>query len=154
MTRKFPNLFSPLKIGGLTMKNRIISAPMTYPILTSDGCLTPEAAAFYELRAKGGAAVVTVSELIVDGKMGKYYPVQVTIDAPNSKDSLAVAARAVRRHGAIASMELSHGGMFAITDGPAWGPVDVNENGVPIVQKMTKAMIGGLLESYAKAAAL
>ena len=154
MTRKFPNLFSPLKIGGLTMKNRIISAPMTYPILTADGSLTPEAAAFYELRAKGGAAVVTVSELIVDGKMGKYYPVQVTIDAPNAKDSLAVAARAVRRHGAIASMELSHGGRLALTDGPAWGPSDVSENGVLVARQMTKAVIGELLEKYAKAAKL
>lgn len=154
MSRKFPNLFSPLQIGGLTMKNRIISAPMTFPILTSDGSLTPEAAAFYELRAKGGAAVVTVSELIVDGEMGKYYPVQVTIDAPNAKDSLAVAARAVRRHGAIASMELSHGGRFALTDGPAWGPVDVVENGVVIARKMTKAVIDSVLEQYYKAASL
>jgi len=154
MTRQFPNLFSPLVIGGLKMKNRIISAPMTYPILTSDGCLTPEAAAFYELRAKGGAAIVHVSELIVDGKMGKYYPVQVTMDAPNAKDSLAVAARAVRRHGAIASMELSHGGRFALTDGPAWGPVDVVEDGHAVVQKMTKSMIDSVLESYSKAAGL
>ena len=153
-SRKFPNLFSPLDVGGLRLKNRIISAPMTYPILTSDGCLTPEAAAFYELRAKGGAAVVTVSELIVDGKMGKYYPVQVTIDAPNAKDSLASAARSVRKHGAIASMELSHGGMFALTDGPAWGPVDVFEDSAQTVIKMTKAMISSVLESYAKAAKL
>ena len=154
MTRKFPHLFSPMKIGGVTMKNRIISAPMTYPILTADGSLTPEAAAFYELRAKGGAAVVTVSELIVDGKMGKYYPVQVTIDAPNAKDSLAVAARAVRRHGAIASMELSHGGRFALTEGPAWGPSDVIENGELAAREMTKTMIGDLLEKYAKSAKL
>ena len=152
MARKFPNLFSPLAVGGLTLKNRIISAPMTYPILTSDGCLTPEAAAFYELRAKGGAAVVTVSELIVDGKMGKYYPVQVTIDAPNAKDSLAVAARAVRKHGAIASMELSHGGRFAISESPAWGPVDVHEDGIKVAQKMTKTMIDELLGMYARAA--
>ena len=151
-TRKFPNLFSPLDVGGIRLKNRIISAPMTYPILTSDGCLTPEAMAFYELRARGGAAVVTVSELIVDGKMGKYYPVQVTIDAPNAKDSLASAARAVRRHGAVASMELSHGGMFALTDGPAWGPVDVFEDGAQTVKKMSKAMIDGVVECYAKAA--
>ncbi len=74
-------MFSPLKVGGLTLKNRIVAAPMTYPILTSDGCLTPEAIAFYELRAKGGAAAVTVSEVIVDGKMGKYYPIQVVLDA-------------------------------------------------------------------------
>ena len=150
----FPNLFSPLTVGKLRLKNRIISAPMTFPILTSDGCLTPEAVAFYELRAKGGAGIVTVSELIVDGKMGKYYPVQVTIDAPNAKDSLASAARAVRRHGAVASMELSHGGRFALTEGPAWGPVDVYEDGVQTARKMTKAMIDSTLDSYSKAAKL
>ena len=153
-TRKFPNLFSTLQIGNLTMKNRIISAPMTCPILTADGSLTPEAAAFYELRAKGGAAIVHVSELIVDGKMGKYYPVQVTIDTPDAKDSLAAAARAVRKHGAIASMELSHGGRFSITEGPAWSPVDVIENGVLVARKMTKSVIDDLLGQYAKAAAL
>ncbi|MCL2402430.1 MAG: NADH:flavin oxidoreductase, partial [Oscillospiraceae bacterium] len=151
---KFPNLFSPLKIGETTLKNRIISAPMTYPILTSDGCLTPEAAAFYELRAKGGAAVVTVSELIVDSQTGKYYPVQVITDAPNAKDSLAVAARAVRRHGAVASMELSHGGQFAIMQGPTWGAVDVHQDGELITREMTKSMIAGIIESYAKSAAL
>jgi len=154
MTREFPNLFSPLTLGGLVMRNRIMSAPMTYPILTADGCLTPEASAFYELRARGGAAVVTVSDLTVDSKMGKTYPVQPTIEAPNAKDCLAFTARAIRRHGAIASMELSHGGRYALTDGPAWGPVDVTENGVHIVRKMTKAAIDDVLEHYAKAAEL
>lgn len=154
MARKFENLFSPLKVGGVTLKNRIISAPMTYPILTADGCLTPEAAAFYELRAKGGAAVVTVSELIVDGATGKYYPVQVVTDAPNAKDGLANAARAVYRHGAIASMELSHGGRYAIMDGPTWGPSDVYDGGVLVTRKMTKAVIDGIVECYARSAEL
>ena len=154
MQRKFPNLFSPLKVGGVTLKNRIISAPMTFPVLTFDGCLTPEAAAFFELRAKGGAAVVTVSELIVDGKMGKYYPIQVTPDSLSSKDTLAAAARAVRRHGAIASMELSHGGRFSLTDGSAWGPVDVFDGGRQVTVGMTKAMIDSTVEKYARAAAL
>ena len=154
MQRKFSNLFSPLRVGNVTLKNRIISAPMTYPILTSDGCLTPEAIAFYELRAKGGAAVVTVSELIVHGATGKYYPIQVLTDAPNAKDSLAMAARAVRRHGAVASMELSHGGRFGIMDGPAYGPSDVFENGRQTAREMPKAMLDEIVEAYGKAAAL
>ena len=154
MQRKFPNLFSPLRVGGVTLKNRIISAPMTYPLLTSDGCLTPEAIAFYEQRAKGGAAVVTVSELIVHGATGKYYPIQVLIDAANAKDSLAMAARAVRRHGAIASMELSHGGRFALTDGPAYGPSDVFENGKQTAREMPKAIINEITEAYGQAATM
>ncbi len=153
LQRKFPNLFSPLKIGGVTLKNRIISAPMTYPILTSDGCLTPEAIAFYELRAKGGAAVVTVSEVIVDSKTGKYYPIQVILDAPNAKDSLAMAARAIKRHGAIPSIELSHGGKYAIVEGGvSFGPSDDYENGEMTARAMTKEKIREIIDAYGRAA--
>ena len=148
MKRKFPHLFSPLKVGNVILKNRIISAPMTYPVLTADGCLTPEAIAFYEMRAKGGAAVVTVSEVIVHTATGKGYSVQVLLDAPNAKDSLAAAARAVKRHGAIASVELSHGGKYAATDKkdklrPAvtYGPSDEYVNGVQTVRAMSKELI-------------
>ncbi|NLD38492.1 MAG: FAD-dependent oxidoreductase [Desulfatiglans sp.] len=154
MTRKFPNLFSPLKVGRLTLKNRIISAPMTFPILTSDGCLTPEAIAFYELRAKGGAAVVTVSELIVKPE-GRYYPVQVIINAPNAKDSLAMAARAIKRHGAIPSMELSHGGKYALKDEKhpvSYGPSDEFTDDLQTVHSLTHDMIEDIIEAYGKAA--
>lgn len=152
LQRKFPALFSPLKIGAVTLKNRIISAPMTYPILTADGCLTPEAIAFYELRAKGGAAAVTVSEVIVDGSTGKYYPIQVVLDAANAKDSLAMAARAIKRHGAVPSIELSHGGKFALTEGPALGPSDDFNNGAMTARAMTAEDIRMILNAYGRAA--
>lgn len=153
MNRKFPNLFSPLKLGGITMKNRIISAPMTYPMLTADGCLTPEAIAFYELRAKGGAAVVTVSEVIVHGATGKYYPVQVLLDAPNAKDSLAACARAIKRHGAIASIELSHGGKYALTEnGLPFGPSEETDGDELKVREMPVSVINEIIEAYGRAA--
>ncbi len=129
---------------------------MTFPILTSDGCLTPEAIAFYELRAKGGAAVVTVSELIVQ-RTGKYYPVQVVIDAPNAKDSLAMAARAVKRHGAVASMELSHGGKYSLTnrENPVgFGPSDEFTDGVQTAREMPVKMIKDIVDSYGRAASM
>jgi len=157
MKRKFPTLFSPLKVGNLTLKNRIISAPMTFPILTSDGCLTPEAIAFYELRAKGGAAVVTVSELIIHGATGKYYPVQVLMDASNAKDSLATAAHAVKRHGAIPSMELSHGGKYSLKNAEnpiSYGPSDEFADGTQIAREMPKEIINEIIEAYGRAASL
>ena len=157
MKRKFPTLFSPLKVGNLILKNRIISAPMTFPILTSDGCLTPEAITFYELRAKGGAAVVTVSELIVHGATGKYYPVQVLMDASNAKDSLATAARAIKRHGAIPSMELSHGGKYSLKNAEnpiSYGPSDEFEEETQIAREMPKETINKIIEAYGKAASL
>ena len=65
MQSKFPHLCAPLTLGRTTFRNRMFSAPMGGTDITNDGCIGPKSKAFYELRAKGGAAAVTVSECMV-----------------------------------------------------------------------------------------
>ena len=65
MRNDYPILTSPIKIGNVTFRNRMFSAPMGATDITADCCLGPRSVGFYELRAKGGAAAVTVSELVV-----------------------------------------------------------------------------------------
>lgn len=43
----------------------MFSAPMGGTDITNDGCIGPKSTAFYELRGKGGAGAVTVSECMV-----------------------------------------------------------------------------------------
>ena len=59
MERKFPNLSKPITLGRITFRNRMFSAPMGGTDITNDGCIGPKSTAFYELRAKGGAAIWT-----------------------------------------------------------------------------------------------
>ena len=49
------------------LRNRIQSAPMGMHG-TPDGYFTPESRAYYELRAKGGAAIVSIGESMVDSR--------------------------------------------------------------------------------------
>ena len=63
MERKYPHLCAPIKLGNVTFRNRMFSAPMGGTDITVDGCIGPKSTKFYELRAYGGAAAVTVSEL-------------------------------------------------------------------------------------------
>ena len=65
MIRKYPNLCKPIQIGRVTFRNRMFSAPMGGTDITNDGCIGPKSTAFYELRGKGGAGAVTVSECMV-----------------------------------------------------------------------------------------
>ena len=65
MQRKYPHLSSPITIGRTVFRNRMFSAPMGGTDISNDGCIGPKSTAFYELRARGGAAAVTVSELMV-----------------------------------------------------------------------------------------
>ena len=162
MERKFPHLCSPITLGRTTFRNRMFSAPMGGTDIANDGCIGPKSTAFYELRAKGGAAAVTVSELMVHASDGSHaYHLDESI--LNSLACATYTADAIRRHGAIPSIELSHSGMFAgtyMTDKSKqkslhqWGPCDtVRPDGVP-VKGMTREMIAEIVAAYGHAAGL
>ena len=162
MERKFPHLCSPITLGRTTFRNRMFSAPMGGTDIANDGCIGPKSTAFYELRSKGGAAAVTVSELMVHPSDGSHaYRLDESI--LNSLACATYTADAIRRHGAIPSIELSHSGMFAgtyMTDKSKqkslhqWGPCDtVRPDGVP-VKGMNKEMIAEIVAAYGHAAGL
>ena len=162
MDRRFPHLCSPITLGRTTFRNRMFSAPMGGTDIANDGCIGPKSIAFYELRAKGGAAAVTVSELMVHASDGSHaYRLDESI--LNSLACATYTADAIRRHGAIPSIELSHSGMFAgtyMTDKSKqkslhqWGPCDtVRPDGVP-VKGMTREMIAEIVAAYGHAAGL
>ena len=163
MERKYPHLCSPITLGRTTFRNRMFSAPMGGTDIANDGCIGPKATAFYELRAKGGAAAVTVSELMVHPKTDGSHAYHLDESILNSLASATYTADAIRRHGAIPSIELSHSGMFAgtyMTDKSKqkslsqWGPSDtVRADGVQ-VKALTKDMIDEIVGAYAHVAGL
>jgi 2,4-dienoyl-CoA reductase-like NADH-dependent reductase (Old Yellow Enzyme family) len=53
----FPHLFSPVEIGGLTLKNRIFS-PAHGTTLGRDGLVSEELIAYHEARARGGVGLI------------------------------------------------------------------------------------------------
>lgn len=163
MKRKFPHLCSPITIGRVTFRNRMFSAPMGGTDITNDGCIGPKSTAFYELRGKGGAGAVTVSECMVHPKTDGSHAYHLDTTILNSLASATYTADAIRRHGAIASLELSHSGMYAgtyMTDKSKqksmhqWGPDDtVRADGVK-VKALTADMIKEIVEAYGQTAAL
>ncbi len=163
MTRKFPNLCKPITIGRTTFRNRMFSAPMGGTDITNDGCIGPKSTAFYELRAKGGAGAVTVSECMVHPKTDGSHAYHLDTSILNSLAAATYTADAIRRHGAIPSLELSHSGMYTgtyMTDKSKqksmnqWGPSDtVRPDGVE-VRALTKEMIDEIVNAYGNVAGL
>ena len=163
MKRKFPHLCSPITVGRVTFRNRMFSAPMGGTDITNDGCIGPKSTAFYELRGKGGAGAVTVSECMVHPKTDGSHAYHLDTTILNSLASATYTADAIRRHGAIASLELSHSGMYAgtyMTDKSKqksmnqWGPDDtVRADGVK-VKALTEDMIKEIVEAYGQTAVL
>lgn len=163
MQRKFPHLSSPITLGRTTFRNRIFSAPMGGTDITNDGCIGPKSTAFYELRAKGGAGAVTVSELMVHPATDGSHAYHLDESILNSLACATYTADAIRRHGAIPSLELSHSGQFAgtyMTDKEKqhslhqWGHSDgVRADGVP-VRALPQELIDDIVAAYGHAAGL
>jgi 2,4-dienoyl-CoA reductase-like NADH-dependent reductase (Old Yellow Enzyme family) len=54
----YEKLFSPGKIGNVTVKNRLAMSPMGTGIANLDGTPTEDMIAFYEARAIGGVGLI------------------------------------------------------------------------------------------------
>ena len=160
----YPHLFSPIRLGNVTYRNRIFASPTGSPMVIPGEYLKRECIAFYELRARGGAAVVTLGDGIVHTPTGLMHPYKLQLDDPSIVPSVAAAARAITRHGAVASMELSHGGKYANianfvskttrTGMPPYGPDhEFTADGVEIFE-MPEEIIETIIRAYADAARL
>src|SRR4030042_5097047 len=60
MVTKYPNLFQPIKIGKLVLKNRITNAPIYNFLASYDNHITREGIEFSKPFGKGGAATVSL----------------------------------------------------------------------------------------------
>ncbi|MDR1573953.1 MAG: FAD-dependent oxidoreductase, partial [Clostridiales Family XIII bacterium] len=163
MERKYPHLCAPIKIGNVIFKNRMLSAPMGYPDITADGHFTPAAIAFYELRAKGGAAAVCCSEGVVHAATGKSHTRMLNLQDEFVLASLTDTARAIKRHGALASIEISHGGKFSNVDqldksirkqNVRYGPSDETLPSGAQVKEMSQELIREIVKAFGDGAAL
>ncbi|MCR5784012.1 MAG: FAD-dependent oxidoreductase [Eubacterium sp.] len=108
MSNKFVNALSPIRIGNVVLKNKIVSAPSTMHSM-SNGELYPteDAISFFEERARAGVGMVTVAGLKVgkdvrdDGMMTAW-----DVNAPNHRNKLMELVERIHFYGAKASMEL------------------------------------------------
>lgn len=162
--RNHPLLCEALHVGNVTLRSRMCSAPMGFPDLTEDGCLTDGSIAFYENRAKGGAAIVTVSEACVDYVNGKSHGRLINLQNPGVIANLTNCARAIKRHGALASIELNHAGMLSDFDVLAeersaekrvrYGASDAVLPDGTLVREMDHGRIAEAISRFAEGAAL
>lgn len=163
MQYQYPHLCAPITIAGVTFRNRMFSAPMGGTDITNDGCIGPKSTAFYELRAKGGAGAVTVSECMVHPATDGSHAYHLDESILNSLAAATYTADAIRRHGAMPSLELSHSGMYAgtyMTDKTKqhamhqWGPSDTTRPDGVAVKALSKEQIADIVKAYGHVAGL
>ncbi len=156
MAKEFPRLFSPLKVGTVTMKNRIQTGPMSIVELDAKGGYTDAAFAYYESLAAGGAAIVTMGESIVGTQNGMTHEQQINFDNPAVPYYLQKMADIVHARGALIDIELSHGGSMS---DPAYnhgvqsmGPSAYTDAWGDTIREMTREDMEEVKEKFCRAA--
>lgn len=112
----FDALSQPGKIGNLTLKNRMFMAPMGSNYAESDGVCGERIQAFYEERAKGGAALLTMGVCSIAYPRGTAEPFQVGVSDDKFIPGLTALTQRVHKHGAKICMQIQHAGKTSVRD--------------------------------------
>jgi 2,4-dienoyl-CoA reductase-like NADH-dependent reductase (Old Yellow Enzyme family) len=112
-----PRLFEPFTVGGLTLTNRIIIAPMCqYSAI--DGCMTDWHLIHLGHLALSGAALLTIEATAVE-PMGRISYADVGLWNETTETAMARVLAAVRRHSEMPiAIQLAHAGRKASTEVP------------------------------------
>ncbi|GAA3837839.1 NADH:flavin oxidoreductase [Saccharothrix violaceirubra] len=150
-------LFAPVDIGGLTVPNRVVMAPMTRAS-SPGGVPGPDVAEYYARRAAGGTGLIVTEGVVVD-----HAPNIVPDGIPrfHGEDALAGwrrVAEAVHRVGGLIFPQLWHLGAYDGPDAaprgdvPAVGPSGLGVSGERVGEPMTEAEIAAAIGSFGRAA--
>jgi len=148
---EFASLLSPICIGGVELKNRIVQAPISNHMST--GAYSAREEAFSLARAKGGAGLIIIGATFVhlSGSSGE----DLNLANDDNLPAFRVYNEKLHRYGAKSSIQLYHLGRYATG---AWGiqPVAPSaiawppENVVP--KALTVAEIKELVQAWGQAA--
>ena len=152
----FPNLFSPLRIGGVTVKNRIFSSGHD-TVMAHDGQVTDRLIAYHEARAAGGAGLIVVQVAGVH-PTAKYTFHVLMADTDDCVAGYRDLASTVHAHGCAIFGQLFHGGREIMESQDGSLPVALAPSAVPnerfhvMSRAMPAALVAEVVQGYGSAA--
>ncbi len=130
-------LFTPMKIGNVEIKNRVVMAPMMLGFGQINGNATEKMMNYYEERAKGGVGLIISEITRVDDLTGAASFGQLSASKDRNISSISKLTDRIHKHGAKFFVELHH---------PGRQNVSLMINTVPISNLFDKIMPGKTYE--------
>ena len=153
---QFPHLFSPLKLRGVTLKNRIFSTGhMT--TLVSGGAPNDDLVAYHEARAAGGAGLVIVEVAAVHAT-AFFTTHTISATSDDCIPGYRRIAEACHAHGCKVFGQLFHPGREIIESLDGSAPVSYAPSATPnerfhvMPEPMSRALIAEVVAGYGDAA--
>jgi 2,4-dienoyl-CoA reductase (NADPH2) len=112
LAKAYPLVFSPLTVGGLQLKNRLVMPAMLLNY-SKTGRINRRTLEFYRRRAMGGAGLITVGGCPVGPLAGR--PSMISLGADADLEGLARLSAALHQAGAKAGAQLFHAGAYSFS---------------------------------------
>lgn len=108
----YERIFTPGKIGGVEIKNRVVLSPMEETLGQASGEITSRAIEYYTSKAKGGAGLIIAGYIsVMDSRLsGIGKSGQIHLWNLNDRRAMSVLAERVHEHGAKLFCQLHHPG--------------------------------------------
>lgn len=153
----YKNLFSPLTIKHMTVRNRVAMPPMGTNYGGAMGDFTDEHIRYYEKRAEGGTGLIIVENACVDFPVGSNGTTQIRLDHDRYIPNLYKLTERLHRQGAAVAIQINHSGASAV---PARieGNTPVSSSNIPsktggaVPRPLEVAEIHAIADKYAEAA--
>ena len=154
MNPKYAPLFQTYTLNnGVTIKNRLVVAPMTHFGSQADGLISDQERTFLSNRAGDMGMFITAATLVQ--KDGKAFHGQPEATGEHCLDSLKETAQILQQQGAKAILQIHHGGSKAIDellDG--LDKISASASEAEHAREATAKEVEALITSYAQAADL
>lgn len=150
MTGKPEILAKPLKVGNIILKNRIVMAPMGIMLWSVAGEVTPAGIEYHAARARGGAGLITIGIVQVQG--GEW-GASLRLDDDKYITSIKKLTAAIHAQDTPVIAQLHHGGPSAFPPiSPSGVPVLSANQDIIVPRAMTLEEIEDIRERYIAAA--
>ena len=137
-------LFSPMKIGNVEIKNRIVMAPMCMGFGQYNGCATETMMNYYEERAKGGVGLIFTEITRINDITGASSFGQLGMSHDYQIPALKEMADRIHKHNCKVMVELHHPGRQNL--GLMIGTVPICNIGSKLLGNMyTKILTGAVI---------
>ena len=157
MKSNYKNIFTPLTIKNMTMRNRIMMTPMGTNYGEQTGEMSFLHIDYYTERAKGGVGLIMVENASVDSPLGSNGTTQIRIDHDNYMPRFFKLCETLHAHGACVGIQLNHAGASAQSKRTNMQPVSASDipskAGGEIPRPLKVEEIYEIVKKYGEAAA-
>jgi 2,4-dienoyl-CoA reductase (NADPH2) len=150
---RFPLLFSPLSIGALELRNRLVMPAMLLNYSKS-GQINPRTLEFYRRRAAGGVGLIIIGGCPIGPLAGR--PEMISVGPEADLTGLSRLAEALRAEGAVCGVQLFHAGAYAFERDLGGRAVSSSAHTSRFTREKSRELsleeIAGIHDQYAQAA--